>query len=520
MASLWLIMYVLVLGLIALDLGVLRPMRRRVSQASSIGYAAFYLLLGMAFNVAIYFIYEHHLFGAGYERGYAMAVEGRPVGAGVIDGPEATLQFLASFVLEIVLGLDSVFVIAAVFLHLGVRDRQQHRLLMWGLCLAVLVRAGMVMGFGELIHRFEWFRFILSLLLLLASVRMVLVRRENMDPEKNFAYRILKRIVPMSRTRENALLTNIGGRPALTPLIMPLLLIETADAFLAFDSIPASYAFTREPFLIFSAGCFALLVVRSMAPALMTLLARLRYFKIGLAMILVYTAIIIARRTSTVQDVLASADVHPVDLHILIKLAFVGAAIIVGLLAAALLGGSALGSRVSEVSPLGEDADKIARQALSKARKIGVAIIGITGLGLGTFMAVGPGPGIPVLLGSLLLLATEFAIAKRLVDKYRPHAEEATKRAAAQTRKRLSPWAMVGIIALTIGGGILIHLQGHTVINIVAKYLLGHAIMHKPIPVGLVISGLVPMVAGQVLLAYLAWVHKHDGEGAQQGAKP
>ena len=517
MAPLWFGMFGVVLGLVMLDLWLLRPLRMRVSPGRSIAHGAVYLLLGMAFNVFVFFCYEHHWFGAGLGDGYAMAVEGPIEIVRVIDGPDATLQYLASFLLEVVLGLDSVLVVAAVFAHMHVRARHQHRLLMWGLVLAVVVRAAMVLGFGELIHKFEWFRFVLSLLLLLAAVRMVLVRRENLDPERNIAYRLLRRVVPMSGRRESALVTQVKGRPALTPLIIPLLLIETADAFLAFDSIPASYAVTREPFLIFCAGCFGLLFVRSVMPVMVTLLARLRYFKIGLAMILVYTAVVIARRTGAVQQVLASADLRPVDMTILAKLGFIGAAVVVGLLAAALLGGGT--GAAPTVSPLGEDADKLARQALVNARKIGVGLIGVTGLGLGAFMAIGPGPGIPIMLGALLLLATEFAIARRLVNKYRPRAEAATMEAAAHTRRRLSPFAMAGLIVVTVGAGALIHLEGHTVVNAVSRPVLGRALLATKIPLGLVISAIIPMVAGQVMLGYLAFIHTRRGGDATAKAE-
>lgn len=512
MTPLWLSMFALVIGLVALDLLVLRRLRKRVTDVGSLAYGAGYLVLGMAFNVVVFFLYEHHWFGAGLGKGYGIVAEGTG-GGRVIDGPEATLQYLASFVVALVLSLDSVFVYAAVFDHMKVKERHKHRLLMWGITLAIIVRFAMIFGFGELIHQFEWFRFVLALLLLLAAIRMVLVRKENVDPDKNLAVRLLRRVVPISRRRESGLLTQVGGRYALSGLIVPLLLIETADAFLAFDAIPAGYAFTREPFLIFSAGCFALLCVRSMAPALIAVMHRIRYFKLGLAMILIYTAIMIARRTGVVQGVLDFAEVRPVDLDMLRKLAFVGGSIIIGVLAAAFLGADTKpGTAVPTVSPLGEDADRIARQALTTARKVGVGLIGVTGLGLGAFMAVGPGPGIPVLLASLLLLATEFAIAKRLVDRYRPRAEAATLAAAAQARKWLSPWALIGLVVMTVGLGFAIHFYGHVVVNWISTRTLHRVVLHKRIPIGLVISALLPVVIGQVILGYIAFIHSRSPE--------
>lgn len=511
MTTLWLAMFGVAVGLVVLDPWLLRPLRRRVDAAGSVGYGAFYLVLGMAFNLVVYFVYDRHWLGAGLEKGYGLVAE-NPGLWRVIDGPEATLQYLAAFVVAIVLGLDSAFVMAAVLAHTRIKERHQHRMLMWGVLPAIVVRFALVFGFGELIHRFEWFRFVLAIVLLLAAIRMVIVRKENVDPDRNLLVRVLRSALPIGRRRGGSLVSQEGGRTVLSGLIGPLIVMETADAFLAFDAIPAGYAFTREPWLIFCAGCFALLCVRSMAPALMAMLQRLRYFKLGLAVILVYTAIMIARRVSGVQDVLASANVRSGEVHMLWKLAFVGAAILIGVLAAAITGAPSHAAGET-VSPLGEDADRIARSTLATARKVGVGVLGVTGLALGAFMAVGPGPGIPVLLGSLLLLATEFAIAKRLVDKYRHRAEAATFAAAEQTRRRMRPWTLAALALVTCGGGVLVHLYGHVVVNAVARPLIGHAVLHAPVPPGLIISAVVPMLAGQALIGYLAFVHPRQGKG-------
>ncbi|MFY7897366.1 MAG: TerC family protein, partial [Phycisphaerales bacterium] len=134
-------------------------------------------------------------------------------------------------------------------------------MLFWGMLLALAIRALVILGVGELLHALDWVRFILAAALGIAALRMIVVRKENLDPQKNIAYRLINKFFPFKRSDTSDLLIVQNGKPAITPLLIPLILIETADVFLAIDSIPASFAFSREPFLIFAGSCFAMLVV-------------------------------------------------------------------------------------------------------------------------------------------------------------------------------------------------------------------------------------------------------------------
>jgi tellurite resistance protein TerC len=486
MTTLWLGMAGLLLLLVLTDLFIIRPHRREESPLACVGHAVFWLLLAMLFNILVFVFYDRQVFGAGVRDSYTIDV----------SGTEASLQYLSVFVLELVLGVDSVFIASAVFAHLRVAPSVQHKLLMWGILLAACVRGGLILGVGGLIHTYDWFRFVLAGVLVIAAIRMILIRQENTDPSRNIVIKVLRKLSPMTGDPQRGSLVDIrGGKPALTPLVLPLLLIETGDAFMAMDSIPATFAFTREPFLIFAASCFAMLCIRALIPALTRIKHRLRYFKLGMAMILAYSAVVIALPASRTIAQLAQGGWQLTTLQ---KLSFVAGAVALGAVVAVLFGAA---PSYSTVSPLGEDADRLARGALTRVRKVVVFVIGVTGVALGAVMAIGPGPGIPIVFIALLLLASEFAWARMLVNKYRPRVERVTLKAAEETRRRFSPWLMGLLIAGTIAGAVLVSIVGK-------------------IPVPLVIGGAVPMIAGQLFLGYLAYFRKPDLGPTQLPAPP
>jgi tellurite resistance protein TerC len=488
MELLWTSFIALMVVLVLTDLFVLRRPGCPESTTRSIGFATLWLVVAMAFNGLVYWIYDNNVFGAG-----------KPVLGGAITAPDASLQFLSSYVLEWVLNIDSVFVIAAVFAHFRVREEHRHRLLMWGLLVALVFRGGLILTIGGLIHHLGWIRFVLAGLLIIAAIRMILIRQENLDANRSYVFRAIKWMLPISNREEGSrLVTTQSGKTSLTPLVVPLLLIETADAFLAMDSIPASYAFTREPFLIFCASALAMLSVRSMVAPLSRIIQRLRYFKIGQAMLLAYSAVII---TMPVSQTLASMQTPGWSLSPLKKLAFVGVATVTGIVIAWVLGGESptRTDATAKVSPLGPDADRFARSTLAHIRKIFVFVFGITGLIVGLVMAIGPGPGIPILFIALLVLASEFVWARVLVTKYRKVAEVATMKAAAEARKRFRPWVLIGLI----------------MVEVIAAALI--AIFTK-VPTVLAITGVVPLIAGQLFLGYLAYVRKPNA--AQPASEP
>lgn len=481
MASLWFAFILFMLVVIALDLFVLRPPRTtqldptaRQPVSKHVAFATTYLVLGMLFTFVVYLVYDNQVMGAGMKDGYTRE----------LSGTAATLEYLSAFLLELVLSIDSVFVIAGVFAAFGIREAYRHRLLFWGMLLALAMRAGFILLTGSVLfsQHLDWIRFVLAGVLFLAALRMMLVRKENLDPEKNLIYKLIKRFVPMGKADGTNLLTLSNGKAALTPLVVPIILIETADVFLAIDSVPASFAFSSEPLLIFAGSCFAMLVVRSLMPVLSKVLDRIRYFKLGSAAILIYSAVVIALPKSTI---LAAYQTTGWKLTAEQKLAFLSFAVVFGLLVAWFANPR---STRSDISALGEDADRTLRSTLTIVRKAIVFTVGIIGIIGGAIMAIGPGPGLPIIFIAALLLAAEFAWARRAVEKYRKPAEKATFAAAAEARKR-GPWLLITIMVVSIAFAVLIAI-------------------YTKVPTGLVIAGLIPMLAGQAFMGYLAFFYK------------
>lgn len=510
MTLLWFIAALFVASLVLLDLFVLRPRlqllsdqpptTRRAQLASpainALAHGIAYLAIAMLLAFPIYVIYHNNWLGAGI----------RPNQPTPLDAGEATLQYLSCLLLEICLSLDSIFVLAAVFKHFAVPPQRRTRMLLWGMFVALAFRAVFILAIGKLTLDFGWFRFILAAILLVAAVRMLVIRKENLDPEKNLFIRAIRTFIPIKTATDSADPIEISkGRPKLTSLIIPILLIETADAFMALDSIPASFSFTREPWLIFFASAMAMLCIRALAPIFIQIIPRLRYVKIGLVMILVYCAIVVAMPES---KIIKSFHTAGWILPTWAKLAFIGGALALGVLLASLLGSTSATDAREQISPLGEETDRLARAALTKIRRLTIFVVGMTGLLLGAFMAVGPGPGIPVLLIALAILATEFVWARVLVNKYRKRAEDVAELAAAQARKRFSPWAMLGLTIIFILAAILIHLYAHLVVNYAWNLAFHKPLFDKKIPLGLVIGGVAPMVIGQAFVAYLAYLRK------------
>ncbi|MCC6677236.1 MAG: hypothetical protein IT436_08830 [Phycisphaerales bacterium] len=458
MLPLWISMSLVVVMLVMLDRFLLHPRPEVITPTTAVARLLFWFLLAMVFNAGVFFIYEEHNFGAGLDGGVHH-----------VGGVEASLQFLTAFVLALALDLDTVFVISAIFTHLRTPAGYRHRVLFWGIPAAMVGRGIMIFTAGELLDLWGWFRFVLAVLLILAGLRMILIRQENADPEKNFIYRILRRFVPVSDRQHGAdLLALVNGRPALTPLLVTLLLVETADGIFAFDSIPAAFAVTREPFLIFAANVFSLFCLRAIYPALESLTGWLRYVKIGLAMILAYAAVAIA---------LPVTHRAPTEASLAAILASVGVGI-----SFAVRWGSARQAKVRE-SPLGPDAERIARLTLAPARKLIVLVVGTTVVIIGLIM-IGPvpGPGIVVVPIGLSILAAEFVWARRLLHKYSQSVQSVGRRVMKTPR----PWLIVPVVGATL-----------------AIFTLLWVFRPFEIRTSAILSGAIPALLGQIVWAYL-----------------
>lgn len=455
MTALWLgfiacIGVVVLLDLYALHRGHVEPSPRAQWRT-----AVLYFLLAAVFAACLGVAYEQHWLGLGTR-----------ADAPHLPGREAAVRFFTAFVWQLALDLDAVFVFTALFAHLRTPPAVQHRVLVWAILPALAVR-GVVSHTGAwMLDAFTWTRFLVSGFLILAALRMLIIRQENLEPSRNMLLGLLRRVLPFTGKFDgSALISRVGNRLAVTPLLVTVVLLATAEAYISLDSLAGVLAISREPFIVFSANAFALLCLRSLYGALQGLTNWLRFVKVGLACSLAYAAVLMS----------LPAHLRPTTGE---SLAVVVLSLAAGVVIAIRAGPRAVGA--PETSALGPEADRVARRALAQARKIIAMVLGGTLLLLGVFMLIGPGPGIPVVFIALAILGNEFAWARRLVEKYRDKAEQAVEASATAARRRFKPWVLIpmvlGTVAAFVAGGYWLKLSGWSVALAAAPPVLGQLI--------------------------------------------
>jgi tellurite resistance protein TerC len=207
-------------------------------------------------------------------------------------GSDESLEFLTGYLIELSLSMDNVFVIALIFAYFRVPAAYQHRVLFWGI-LGALVMRGLMIGAGAaLVQRFMWTLYIFGAFLLITGVKMVFAPDEGVRPEKNILLQLARRCFPVSADFEGQrFFTVVNGRRALTPLMLVLLMVETTDLIFAVDSIPAIFAVTQKPFIVFTSNVFAILGLRSMYFLLAGAMRYFIYLKAGLALVLMFIGV-------------------------------------------------------------------------------------------------------------------------------------------------------------------------------------------------------------------------------------
>lgn len=276
----------LIIVMLALDLGVFNRRSHAISAREALSFCGVTIVLALLFNVAVYFMYEYE-----WPAGITSAIA-RDVGSSAPYGDDAALKFLAGWLVEYSLSVDNIFVFAIVFQYFRVPREYQHRVLFWGV-LGALVLRGLMIGVGAaLFHRFDWVTYVFGALLLITAVKMLTVGEHPVDPERTVVVRLARRYLPLSPKYDGErFLTRIDGRLMVTPMFVVLLVVETTDLIFAVDSIPAIFALTRDPFLVFTSNVFAILGLRSLYFALSAMMNRFEYLKASLVFILAFVGI-------------------------------------------------------------------------------------------------------------------------------------------------------------------------------------------------------------------------------------
>jgi len=256
----WVGFIVGVLALLALDLGVFNRRAHTVSFKEALAWTVVWFSLAMLFASSLL----------------------------PLRGEKEAFEFLTGYLIELSLSMDNLFVIALIFAHFRIPAKHQHRVLFWGIVGALVMR-GVMIGFGAaIIALFHWVLYLLGLLIVYSGIKMLLAKSE-LDPEKSRVLRWVRRVYPVSPELDGQKFTTLWqGRKALTPLALVLILVETADLVFAVDSIPAIFAVTTKPFIIFTSNVFAILGLRTLYFMLAGAISYFRFLTYGLSVVLIF----------------------------------------------------------------------------------------------------------------------------------------------------------------------------------------------------------------------------------------
>jgi tellurite resistance protein TerC len=208
-------------------------------------------------------------------------------------GAEPALQFLTGYLIEQALSVDNIFVFVLIFSYFGVPKRYQHRILFWGILGALVLRGTMIGAGTWLIHRFEWVLYVFGGFLVFTGVRMAFAGEEGIEVQANPVVRLIRRFVPVSKRYhgQHFVVRVPAGRTRrliATPLLVVLVMVETTDLIFAIDSIPAIFAVTTDPFLVYTSNVCAILGLRSLYFLLAGIIGTFRFLQIGLSVVLVF----------------------------------------------------------------------------------------------------------------------------------------------------------------------------------------------------------------------------------------
>ena len=259
--ALWAGFTIFILAMLALDLGVFHRTAHVVRPREALVWSVVWVGLALAFNAWVT----------------------------VAFGPERGLEFLTGYLIEKALAVDNIFVFLVLFSTFAVPAAHQHRVLFWGILGALVLRAVFIALGAALLARFHWVMYLFGAILVLTAVKLFLQREAELHPERNPIFRLFARFLPSVREYHGGRFTvRVGGRWHATPLLLVLVCVEATDVIFAIDSIPAIFAVTSDPFIVYTSNVFAILGLRSMFFLLAGVIERFRYLKPALACVLAF----------------------------------------------------------------------------------------------------------------------------------------------------------------------------------------------------------------------------------------
>ena len=259
--ALWGAFIAFVFAMLALDLGVLHRHAHEVTIKESAVWSAVWVALSMGFNVCVYMWF----------------------------GPDRALEFFTGYVVEKALSVDNLFVFVVVFGAFAIPPIYQHRVLFWGVLGALVMRAVFIFAGAAFLQRFHWAIYVFGGILAVTGIRLLIQREHESHPENSPLVRLLKRVLPVAQGDSGGKFTIVkDGRRFATPLLLALVAVEVTDLIFAVDSIPAVFAVTTDPFIVFTSNIFAILGLRSLYFLLAGVITKFVYLKVGLSLVLIF----------------------------------------------------------------------------------------------------------------------------------------------------------------------------------------------------------------------------------------
>jgi tellurite resistance protein TerC len=271
---LWIGFNLFVLLMLALDLGVFHRKAHAVSIKEATIWSVVWIALALIFNLGLYLFWDRISPTSAY------------------SNSEAALAFFTGYLIEKSLSVDNIFVFVLIFTFFAVPAAYQHRVLFWGILGALLMRGTLIAVGAALLKEFHWIIYVFGAFLIFTGIRMAMHRNEEMNPEQNPLVKLLRRVMPVTDNYEgDKFFIRRAGRLLATPLFLVLLLVESTDLVFAVDSIPAIFAVTEDPFIVYTSNVFAILGLRSLYFLLAGVVDRFYYLKLGLSAVLVFVGI-------------------------------------------------------------------------------------------------------------------------------------------------------------------------------------------------------------------------------------
>ncbi|MCX6144822.1 MAG: TerC family protein [Ignavibacteriales bacterium] len=288
---------IFVVAMLVLDLGVFQRRAHVIGIKEALGWSAFWIALSMIFNIGLYFW----------------------------QGREAALLFFTGYLIEKSLSVDNLFVFLMLFMYFKVPGKYQHKVLFWGILGALVLRGALIATGVVLISKFHWILYLFGAFLVFAGIKMGFQKETaEVHPERNVAVRMFKKLMPVtSEYHEAKFFIKIDGRRHATLLVIVLIVVETTDLVFALDSIPAIFAITTDPFIVYTSNVFAILGLRALYFALAGMMNLFHYLKIGLSVVLAFVGL-----------KMLLAEVYPIP--IAVALGVIGVVLLLSVLASIL----------------------------------------------------------------------------------------------------------------------------------------------------------------------------------------